>query len=277
MTSQVIIDTGWRSPEFASKALDGAARFWFVTVLLGQTIFSLYIVVFYYGATVQGDFAQFNQVMPAGYIEGDGPGNIAVIGHVMFAALITVGGLLQLLPVIRRRLPALHRWNGRLYVLVATVMSLSGAYMIVTRSELVAGSGFGHTALMINGAIILLCAAMAFRFARLRQFDRHRIWALRLFIAVSGVWMFRIGMMAWLGLHGAPVGFDPVTFTGPFLTTLHTLTYIVPLLFLEIYLRAKAQGSATHKLMTAIGVGLLSIAMLGGVLSATFGMWLPRI
>ncbi|MEC8861133.1 MAG: DUF2306 domain-containing protein [Pseudomonadota bacterium] len=277
MTSQAMLDSGWRSPVFASKALDAAARCWFATVLLGQAIFSMYIVMFYYGSTLQGNFARFNQVMPAGYIEGDGPGNVAVITHVMFAALITMGGLLQLLPGVRRRLPALHRWNGRIYVLIAIVMSLSGAYMIVTRTDLVAGGAFGHTALMINGGIILLCAVMAFKFARRRQFANHRVWALRLFVAVSGVWMFRIGMMAWLGLHGAPVGFDPVSFTGPFLTALHTLTYIVPLLFLEVYLRAKAHGSATQKLMTASGVALLSVVMLGGVLSATFGMWLPRI
>lgn len=277
MTAQSTVQTGWPSPAFAGKAIDLAARCWFATVLLGQAIFSTYIVLFYYGATLRGDFGQFNRVMPAGYIEGDSGGNMAVIAHVVLAAVITVGGLMQLLPVIRSRIPALHRWNGRLYLLVATVMSLSGAYMILTRSELVAGNGFGHTALMINGGIILLCAVMAFRFARRRQFAQHRIWALRLFVAVSGVWMFRVGMMAWLGLHGEPVGFDPVSFSGPFLTALHTLSYITPLLFLEVYLRAKAGGTAIQKLLTACGVSLLSLLMLGGVISATFGMWLPRI
>jgi len=272
-----MISTTIFTPDFAAKAISRSANFWFVTVLLGQTIFSYYIVAFYYAATFSFEIEQFNQVMPAGYIEGDTQGNIAVIVHVLFAAIITVGGLMQLLPVIRKRLPALHRWNGRLYLLTAVTMSLSGGFMILTRSDLVAGSGFGHIALMMNGAIILVCAVMAFKHARQRKFARHREWALRLFVAVSGVWMFRVGMMAWLGWHGEPVGFDPVSFSGPFLTVLHTLSYITPLLFLELYLRAQARGSVTQKLMTAGGLLVLSLAMLGGVVAATFGMWLPRI
>ena len=277
MSLQSFTTAGWRSPSFANKGINLAAKCWFFMVLLGQAAFSMYIVAFYYRAAFGADFLSFNQIMPAGYIEGDTWGNFAVIGHVVFAALITVGGLMQLVPAIRNHFPALHRWNGRLYIVIAGVMSLSGGFMILTRSELVAGDSFGHTALMINGLIILVCATMAFKFARERKFVPHRIWALRLFIAVSGVWMFRVGMMAWLSFHGQPVGFDPVSFSGPFLTVLNITTYIIPLLLLEVYLQAHARGSATQKLITAGGLFLLTLVMLGGVVAAIFGMWLPRI
>lgn len=277
MTSNSISAPLWRSPAFAGKAIDGSAKFWFAAVVVGQAIFSFYIVAFYYTATFTNDIERFSKVMPAGYIEGDFWGNVAVVGHVLFAAIITMGGLMQLLPIIRRKIPALHRWNGRLYILTASIMSLSGALMIITRYDKVIGGWFGHTTLMINGAIILTCAAMAFKFARQRKFAQHRIWALRLFLAVSGVWMFRVGMMAWLMLHGKPVGFDPVSFSGPFLTALFTLVYIAPLFILEVYLRVQATGSVNQKLATATGVLLLSLVMVGGIFSATTGMWLPRI
>lgn len=277
MTLQSTISPWWKSPYFADKALDGAVKFWFSAILIGQAIFSYYIVAVYYTAIITNDIAGFNKVMPAGHIEGDYWGNIAVMGHVIFAAIITIGGLMQLLPFIRSKIPALHRWTGRLYILIAIIMSLSGAFMIITRYDKVIGGLIGHTSIMINGAIILLCAVMAFKFARQKKFVKHRIWALRLFIAVSGVWFFRVGMMAWLSIHGKPVGFDPVSFSGPFLTVLYILVYIMPLAFLEVYLRVKARGSVSQKLSTSIGVMLLSFILIGGVFGATMGMWLPRI
>lgn len=265
------------TPAFARRAIDGAAKFWFATTLLGQAIFSYYIVAFYYVSTANWDIARFNRAMPAGYIEGDTVGNVAVVAHVLFAAVITLGGLMQLIPSLRTKLPALHRWNGRLYILTALVMSLSGAFMILTRSDKVVGDLFAHTALMINGGIIVTCAILAFKMARRRQFAQHRVWALRLFVAVSGVWFFRVGFMAWNMFHGRPVGFDPASFTGPFLTVLQALVYILPLAVLELYLRAKAKGSAGQKLAIAGGVVLLSVVMLWGIFGATVAMWLPRI
>ncbi len=277
MTTQSVLTSWWRSPALATRVLDGSAKFWFSTVLVGQAIFSFYIVMFYYTATVRQDIERFNQVMPAGYIEGDIWGNIAVIAHVLFAAIITISGLIQLIPLIRRKVPAIHRWNGRLYISTAMVMSLSGVFMVITRYEQVAGDMFGHVAIMVNGGIIMLCAVMAFKYARARKIAQHRIWALRLFLAVSGVWMFRVGLMAWLSVHGKPVGFDPVSFSGPFLNVLYFSVYILPLLFLEVYFRSQSSASVRNKLLAACMVMLLTFVVMGGVFGATMGLWLPRI
>ncbi len=101
MTTQSISTPWWQSDTMASKVLAGSAKFWFSTVLVGQAIFSYYIVMLYYIATLNQDLERFNTVMPGGHIEGDVLGNIAVVLHVLFAAIITVGGLLQLIPMIR--------------------------------------------------------------------------------------------------------------------------------------------------------------------------------
>lgn len=277
MTTETIKVPWWQSTTISRNVLARSAQFWFATVVVGQAIFAYYIVMFYYTATANQDLQKFNRIMPAGFIEGDFWGNIAVVTHVLLAAVITVGGLLQLLPFIRNRWPAIHRWNGRLYVSIAMLMSLSGMFMVLTRYEKVVGDLTGHIAIMINGSLIVVCAVMAFRHARQRQFAQHRIWALRLFLAVSGVWLLRVGMMAWLTIHGRPVGFDPVSFTGPFLTTLYALVYILPLLFLEVYLRAQRSQSATSQWMAAAMVVLISLITLLGVFAATMGMWLPRL
>ena len=263
--------------KLAKKLLDLSAKFWFATLLVGQALFSYYIVMLYYMATLNQDIEQFNQVMPGGHIQGDFWGNVAVVIHVLFAAIITVGGLMQLIPFIRSKWPAIHRWNGRLYVMTALIMSLSGMFMVLTRYEKIVGGLIGHIAIMVNGAIIIVCAVKAFKYARMRKFALHRIWALRLFLAASGVWMFRVGMMAWLSIHGKPVGFDPVSFSGPFLTSLYVTVYILPLFFLEIYLRSQRSRSVPKLFMTATMVTIISFIFILGVFSATMGMWLPRI
>lgn len=277
MTTQSILTPWWRSDSLAKKVLDGSAKFWFSTVLIGQAIFSYYIVMLYYMATANQDIERFNQVMPGGYMEGDYWGNIAVVVHVLLAAIITVGGLMQLLPIIRSKWPAIHRWNGRLYVTTAMVMSLSGLFMVFTRYEKIVGGLVGQIAIMINGILIVLCVVMVFKYARKRKIAQHRIWALRLFLAVSGVWLFRVGLMAWLSIHGKPVGFDPVSFTGPFLTGLYISVYLLPLLILEVYLRVQKSPSGPKKLITASLVILISFIIMLGVFGATMGMWLPRL
>ncbi|MGJ8662851.1 MAG: DUF2306 domain-containing protein [Marinicella sp.] len=277
MTTQSISTPWWQSDTMASKVLAGSAKFWFTTVLVGQAIFSYYIVMLYYIATFNQDLERFNTVMPGGHIAGDSFGNAAVVLHVLFAAIITVGGLMQLIPIIRSQWPAIHRWNGRLYVTTAMIMSLSGMFMVITRYEKIVGGLIGHIAIMINGTIIVVCAVMAFKYARQRKFVLHRVWALRLFLAVSGVWMFRVGMMAWLSFHGGPVGFDPVSFSGPFLTALYITVYILPLFILEVYLRSHRSRSAVKKLVTTSMVVMISFIIMFGVFGATMGMWLPRI
>lgn len=260
----------------AKKLLGHAAKTWFGVTLLGQGIFSFYIVALYYTATFTGDLGKFNTVMPFGYIQGDLWGNIAVITHVLMAAIITFGGTMQLLPWLRAKMPSFHRWNGRLYILVAFLMSLSGTYMVLTRGTI--GDSFASISISINGVIIMVCAALAFHYARTKKFAIHRRWALRLFVAVSGVWFFRIGLMLWLQLNGGkPVGIDFASFTGPFLTALQTTVYILPLALMEIYLRTTDKGTATQRLLVAASVFALSALMAVGIFGATMGMWLPRI
>jgi len=108
-----------------------------------------------------------------------------------------------------------------------------------------------------------------------RNFTVHRKWALRLFMVVSGVWFFRLGFMLWMLIHQRPVGFDPATFQGPFLTFLSFAQYLLPLFFLELYFWAQERAGQTGKVSTAILIAVLAIATAAGIFGATMGLWLP--
>ena len=271
-----IVDAGRRRLErFAAPALRAAAAFWFGVTVLGQLLFAFYVAVFYGRAAAQGRLEDWNKVLQVGYVPGDTIGNLVLALHLLFAVVVTVGGALQLVPQIRRTWPRFHRWNGRIYMLSAAVASVGGLIMIWTRKT--GGDLPQDLAISINALLILGFAGMALRHALARRFDVHRRWALRLFLAVSGVWFFRIGLMFWIVANQGPVGFDPKTFTGPFLTFLSFAQYLVPLGVLQLYLHAQERRDPRGQLAMAGGLLVLTLAMMGGIAAAAAIMWLPHL
>jgi len=259
----------------AAPSLRAAAASWFVVMVIGQMFFAVYLVLFYGRAAVQGHPETWNKVLQAGYVSGATASNAVLISHLVFALLITLGGALQLLPVVRRRWPRLHRWNGRVYLVGAAIGSLSGLIMIWTRDT--GGDLSQHIAISINALLILGFAGMALKHALARRFDLHRPWALRLFLAVSGGWFFRVGLMLWVVLNHGPAGFDPKTFTGPFLTFLSFAQYLLPLGVLQLYLLAQDTRAARRQLAMAAGLFTLTLAMAGGIFFASLALWLPHM
>jgi tetratricopeptide (TPR) repeat protein len=260
----------------ADSALKAAAGFWFVVTLIGQWIFVFYIASYYGTSAARGDFAAWNKLLPHGWVPGATVGNIALSAHLLFAAMISFSGALQLVPRIRTRFAWLHRWNGRFYILAAFTMGCSAVYLAFSGRRVV-GDTLQHIASGINAGLILICAALALRYALLRDFRTHRVWALRLFLVVSGVWFFRVGLMLWLLLFRGPVGFDETTFTGPFLTFLGFAQFLLPLAVLELYLRTKERPGAVRRIAMASALFVLTLAMGAGIFAATMTMWTPRI
>src|SRR5262245_31265381 len=101
-----------------------------------------------------------------------------------------VGGALQLTPQIRDHFPAFHRWNGRVFMATAYIVSLAGIYMMIARHTF--GSTLNRGSTLVNGLLILVCATIALRYAMAREIDTHRRWAMRLYLLVNGVWFIRI-------------------------------------------------------------------------------------
>jgi len=213
--------------------------------------------------------------MPHGYIPGDTVGNVAAAMHLLLAVIITVGGPIQLISQIRERAWTFHRWNGRVYVLTAFTISAVGLYMVWVRGT---AGGFGqHIATSLNAVLIMLCAAMALRYALPRKFSVHRRLALRLFMVASGVWFFRVGFWLWIFLNNGPVGFNPKTFQGPFRTLWNFGQYLLPLSVLELYLRVRDRAGAPSRIAMAAVLLVLTVAMGLGIYVVTVRRWLPRI
>jgi uncharacterized membrane protein len=264
-----------RTHSISAWTLRAAATFWVVVTILGQLVFVAYIGLFYGRAAAQGQPELWNKVLQAGYASGATFNNAVLATHLLLAFVITAGGLLQLVPMIRRRWPRLHRWNGRVYLTGAVGASVAGLIMIWTRDT--GGDLSQHLAISLSALLIFAFAGLALRHARARQFDIHRRWALRLFLVVSGGWFFRVGLMFWIVLNQGPVGFDPKTFTGPFITFLSFAEYLLPLAVLELYFRAQRGHDWRARLAVAAGLFVLTLAMSAGIAAASAIMWLPHM
>lgn len=256
------------------RPLRAAAAAWFAVSVIGQLFFAAYIAAFYGGAILAGAPERWNRVLKHGHIPGDPLGNVVVGLHVVLSLIILVGGPLQLVPALRRRFPAWHRRSGRAYLICVLVIAGGGAYMKVARGGNWSLAGI---AVMVNAALILFFVARAYTTARSRRFVEHRRWALRLFMVSLGVWFFRLGVTAWILVLQRPVGFDPKTFRGPFLDALAFAQFALPLLVLELYLRARDQGSPRQRLAVTGVLGVASLLTATGIAGAAMMLWLPHM
>jgi hypothetical protein len=218
------------------------------------------VALFYGGRAMDGNIEAINKRLINGFIDGDPLGNAALVLHLLFAFIITLGGPLQLTPQIRDRWPTFHHWNGRVYLLAVIIMAFGGLWMVWTRGVL--GGFANHFGISLNAFLILVFAAFAVRHAIARDIDTHRRWALRLFLAVSGVWFLRVGYMAWIIVNRGPVGMTD-NLDGPFDTNVFA-SFLLPLAVLELYLRAQDARTAAPKLaMAAVMLAVIAVTALG--------------
>jgi uncharacterized membrane protein len=267
MTNRLELDS------VADSALQAAARFWFAVTVAGQLVFGFALASFYGLTALRGDYHKWN--FTNGYVPGFSMGNTAVVMHVASAVLIMLAGAVQLVPQIRGRFPAFHRWNGRIYMLAAVTLSVAGLYMTWIRGSV--GDLSVHLGSTLNAVLIWLCGGMALRYALARDFKTHRRWALRFFLVVSASWFFRIGFFLSFLVFKGPFGFDPTTFRGPFLTFLTFAQYLFPLAVLEIYLRAQDRSGVLRRMATAGILFVLTLVMGAGLFAVAMGAWVPQV
>lgn len=255
----------------AAAVLTASGRIWYAVTAIGQIAFIYFIAAFYIPPTLQGQFEAWNRKsLITGYVAGDDAGNLGFAVHVLLAALITFSGLLQLLPLVRRKAPALHRWNGRLFVALAGVMSIGGLWLVWVRGTYLTIPGAISISLL--GLLMLAAAAATIRYAMRRRFAQHERWALRLFLLSSGVWFQRVGYMAWIILNGAPVGIGD-RMDGPFDLIWGFGQFVLPLIVLELWFLARRSRRAAAKLAVAGLVLALTLVMAVGIAGTVAIMW----
>ncbi|WP_421786345.1 DUF2306 domain-containing protein [Hyphobacterium sp.] len=254
--------------------LKSTGLLWFLAAVIGQWLFAYYVIAAYAPETLSGQWERWDETgLIQGFTVDDLIGNLAFISHALLTAVVCIGGTLQLMPPVRRRFPALHRWTGRTYLTVGAFLAIGGIWMIWVRgTQLTLTGAWGTT---INGLMVLVTIGVAYHFARKRDIDRHRRWAMRTFILLSGVWFTRLGYMAWAILTGG-AGMSR-SLDGPFDLFIAFGSYLVPLAVLEIYLAASDSHSRTFKLATsAVMVAAAGFTALG-VFGAWTVMWSPHV
>lgn len=261
-------------PRRRTDWLGRAAIFFYLTVAAGQSLFVAFILLHYYPPTLSGNFAEWNdRPIITGFVAGDTVGNLFFAVHVLMAAVISFGGLVQLVPMIRSRWPVLHRWNGRLYLVSALVLAGGGLWMVWGRGSWL--NLIGALGITLDALLILGFAALALRTARARRFVDHRRWAIRLFAVASAVWFMRVGYMAWgMATGGAGIG---KAMSGPFDIFLAFASSLIPLVVAELYLRASARGTPAARQGVAALLVVSGLIILAGSAGAWMMMWGPYI
>ena len=263
----------WFSRLDPANLLGVSASVWLGLAAVGQLFMAAYVASFYGRSLLAGTPEAWNDgPMRHAHVSGDAFGNLVMGLHLGFTVVVVLGGLMQLLPALRRHYPAVHRWTGRTYLLSAVILAVGGLYLVGVRSS----DGFGGSlGTSLNAVVILVFAFMALRTAIARRIDEHRRWALRLFIAVSGVWFFRLIVFGWIAYHQGAVGFDPVTFKGPFLSIASYAMFLLPLAVLEMYLRVRTRGAAWQRRAATAVMGGAIVLTGWGIFATAMMLWLP--
>lgn len=161
--------------------------------------------------------------------------NLAIFGHMALGALLMVFVPLQFWPGLRARFTAYHRWAGRLLCAGAALTGVGGLGYIFVRGTI--GGLWMDIGFALYGGLLVCCAGQAIRYARLRVFDRHLRWALRLLLLTFGSWIYRLHYGVWYaftdGLASTP------EFDGAFDLAQNFAFYLPYLLLLELWLRRR--------------------------------------
>ncbi|KAA9134089.1 DUF2306 domain-containing protein [Marinihelvus fidelis] len=210
------------------------------TVWSSALLFGIYILVFFFVALLQGNGGQWNESLPNLYDPAT-PRSTAGIGlHFAGGGIILVLGCIQLLPSIRRRWPAVHRWLGRVYVTAAALTAVGGLVFIAGKGTI--GGVVMDIAFAGYGVLMGLAAVEAFRHARARRFDQHRAWAIRLFALAIGSWLYRMEYGFWFLLTDG-IGHTK-DFQGWFDYFMDFFFYVPNLLVAELVIRRKRLARA---------------------------------
>jgi hypothetical protein len=158
--------------------------------------------------------------------------------HVAGAATALLISPLQLLPVMRRRLPGLHRWLGRIYVVGCTVGGIAGVPLALgSAAGGVATAGFG---LLAVGW--LTTTSIGWLRGYQKRVALHRAWMVRSFSLTYAAVTLRI-YLAILPLL-------PVAFIEGY-RVISFLCWVPNLLLAEYFLRPRRAPQALSSALSA--------------------------
>lgn len=258
----------------ADRLLRWSNRALVATVWLSALLFGLYIVLFYLNAYWAGALTRWNEGASELYAT-DAPLATAGIGlHFAAGAVILFLGSIQLIERIRTRYLPIHRWIGRLYVLLSLLTAIGGLTFIAIHGTI--GGTVMDIGFALYGLLMAWAAVETIRHARAGRLERHRAWALRLYLLALASWLYRMEYGFWF-LFTDGWGSTP-TLTGPFDRVMAFFFYLPNLLVLELVLRTRNQMARTvTKVLAATALLLLTGLLLLMTLGFVAEVWGPKI
>jgi hypothetical protein len=241
---------------------------------ISAALFGAYIFAFYIGAIPSRRFDTWNENLSGIYDRNHTAALIAIGVHMLVGAILLLLGPIQLIGQVRNRWPALHRWIGRIYVSCGALAGVGGLGFIAFKGTIGGAAmnlGFG-----LYGALMVLSAAQAWRYAVARQFDQHRVWAVRLFALTIGSWLYRMDYGFWLmGAHGI---WHRSNFRGGFDVFMSFFFYLPNLLVAELFLRGQRARLSRWLLgASAVMLGVAALVVAVGTYYFFHFYWGPAI
>lgn len=257
-----------------NRLLENSKKIWFICLLMAQGCFVIYLILGYALTSVTTGLSGWVRLNNTAYVASDPIGNLIYATHVLLAVVMIIGGSLQLIPAIRAKYTKFHRYNGRVFVLLACTISIAGMYLMIVRGTV--GNLLMHSLTMFGGGMVILSSIFAVLAARGRNINSHQIWAIRLYLAANGVLFFRLMIFAWFLTFGS-LGIDTTTFTGPTVLAVSVCSYVMPLLIAELVRYAGKTSNKMITIATAALMMLISIVFLVGLFGVVLANWYPAI
>jgi uncharacterized membrane protein len=120
--------------------------------------------------------------------------------HVMLGGIFLTLAPFQFSSRIRNRYVRFHRWSGRVLVLVALLVGLSGLLLAALFPY---GDPVAASAAFVAGALFLVALIRAFIAIRSRDVARHREWMIRMFSIGLGIATIRVVGLLLFAITGA--------------------------------------------------------------------------
>jgi uncharacterized membrane protein len=152
--------------------------------------------------------------------------------HRVGGALYMILGVMQFMPKLRARRPALHRWSGRIFLTLSVTAALSGAFMSLAFPF---ERGEGPPS-VIFAAVMVLSAVQAYLHIRRGDVVGHREWVTRCFAVGLGIGTIRLIAVVVLNLTHLV--------TRQIITPSFWAGWVVTLLGAEVWIRAQRRAAA---------------------------------
>ena len=208
-----------------------------MAIWVSSAIFGFYILAFYGGAIPAGALGDWNETLPRLY-EAHTPAASTGIGlHFFAGSVLLLLGPVQLIPAVRARAPAVHRWVGRVYASAALLAGAGGLAFIALKGTV--GGPMMTAAFAAYGALMVLAAAETVRHAMARRIQRHRAWAIRLYALAIGSWLYRMGYGLFFAFAGSEHPGHTQSFDGWLDYVMDWAFFVPPLLAAEMFIRAR--------------------------------------